>query len=113
MNMHSKVKAQPETIVTPTPKDHKITPRDRRFGREAGHQPGRWWLGDDPIATSFYNALSLTFPRGEAFFVESVKAFRDMTPEKLQQEIRAFVQQEVIHSRRTCGAKPTGGTKRI
>lgn len=102
MNMHSEVKAQPETpetIATPTPDNHRITPRDRRFGRDAGHQPGRWWLGNDPVATSFYNALSLTFPRGEAFFVESVKAFRDMTPEKLQQEIRAFIQQEVIHSR--------------
>lgn len=99
MNMHSSLQAQPETIDTPTPKDHQITPRDRRFGRDPDHQPDRWWLNDDPVATAFYNALSLTFPRGEAFFIESVKAFRDITPEKLQKEIRAFVKQEIIHTR--------------
>lgn len=99
MNKHGSVQAEPEIIDTPTPDDHVITPRDRRFGRDADHQPGRWWLNDDPVATAFYNSLSLTFPRGEAFFIESVKAFRDVTPEKLQKEIRAFVKQEIIHTR--------------
>jgi uncharacterized protein len=80
-----------------TPADLTITPRDRRFGRNS--KQDRWWLGGDPIATAFYNALSITFPRGEAFFIESVKAFRDGAPEKLAHEIRAFVQQEVMHSR--------------
>lgn len=80
-----------------TPQDLTITPRDRRFGR--GEVQKRWWLGGDPIATAFYNALSITFPRGEAFFIESVKAFREGTPEKLDREIKAFVQQEVMHSR--------------
>ena len=98
MNMQSNVKVQPETIKTPTPADHGFEPRDRRFGRNMV-QNRKYWLNDDPIATSFYNALSLTFPRGEAFFVESVKEFRDCTPPKLQKEIRAFIQQEVIHSR--------------
>jgi uncharacterized protein len=99
MNKLGSVQAEPETIDTPTPKDHVITPRDRRFGRDADHQPDRWWLNGDPVATAFYNALSLTFPRGEAFFIESVKSFRDATPEKLQKEIRAFVKQEIIHTR--------------
>ncbi|VAV89197.1 FF domain protein [hydrothermal vent metagenome] len=99
MNMHSPVQDKLKTIDTPTPKGHKITPRDRRFGRDKGHNPDRWWLNNDPVATAFYNALSLTFPRGEAFFIESVKAFRDVTPEKLQSEIRAFVKQEVMHTR--------------
>ncbi len=97
MNIHSPLPG--ETIDTPTPKDHSFEPRDRRFGRDREKQLNRYWHGGDPIATSFYNALSLTFPRGEAFFVESVKEFRDCTPAKLQREIRAFIQQEVIHSR--------------
>lgn len=80
-----------------TPADLTITPRDRRFGRNS--RQDRWWLGGDPIATAFYNALSITFPRGEAFFIESVKAFRDGAPEKLAREIRAFVQQEIMHTR--------------
>ena len=99
MNMLRSVNAEPETIQTPTPVDHEITPRDRRFGREESYDPAKYWQNGDPVATAFYNCLSLTFPRGEAFFIESVKAFRDHTPEKLQNEIRAFVKQEVIHSR--------------
>ncbi len=80
-----------------TPADLVIRPRDRRFGR--GDTLGRWWLGGDPVATAFYNALSVTFPKGEAFFVESVRAFRDGTPPRLAGEIAAFTKQEVLHSR--------------
>jgi predicted metal-dependent hydrolase len=80
--------------ILPTP---AIRPRDQRFGR--GTTQARWWLGNDAYATAFYNALSITFPRGEAFFVESVRAFRDDTPPKLQSEINAFIKQEVNHSR--------------
>lgn len=80
-----------------TPADLTITPRDRRFGR--GLAANRWWVANDPIATAFYNALSATFPRGEAFFVESVRAFREGADDKLAQEIRAFTTQEVMHSR--------------
>lgn len=80
-----------------TPTDLTITPRDRRFGR--GSKPDRWWIGGDPVATAFYNGLSATFPKGEGFFVESVRKFRDGTSPKLEAEIRAFVTQEVMHSR--------------
>jgi len=80
-----------------TPQDLTITPRDRRFGR--GMRQDRWWMGGDPVATAFYNALSATFPKGEAFFVESVRQFRDDAPPRLAAEIRAFVSQEVMHSR--------------
>jgi uncharacterized protein len=80
-----------------TPSDLTITPRDRRFGR--GSQTERWWNGGDPVATALYNALSATFPKGEAFFVESVHKFREGADPKLAAEIKAFVTQEVIHSR--------------
>jgi hypothetical protein len=80
-----------------TPSDLTITPRDRRFGR--GQAASRWWVGDDPVATAFYNALSATFPKGEAFFVESVRAFREGAEPKLALEIKAFTTQEVMHSR--------------
>jgi predicted metal-dependent hydrolase len=83
--------------LAPTPIDLTITPRDRKFARDP--KPGRWWHGGDPVATAVYNALSATFPEGEAFFVESVRKFRDGTPPKLAAEIRAFTTQEAIHSR--------------
>jgi predicted metal-dependent hydrolase len=81
----------------PTPGDLSITPRDRRFGREAATP--RLWHGGRVEATAIYNALSTTFPVGEAFFVESVRAFREGAPARLAEEIRAFTTQEAIHSR--------------
>jgi len=85
------------TTTLPTPADLSITPRDRRFGREAAAP--RLWHGGRVEATAIYNALSTTFPAGEAFFVESVRAFREGTPPKLAEEIKAFTTQEAIHSR--------------
>jgi uncharacterized protein len=84
-------------MTAPTPDDLSITVRDLRFGRDA--PPRRWWLNDDPVASCWFTALSLTFPRGEAFFIESVKANREGAPPQLEAEIRAFIRQEVNHSR--------------
>lgn len=81
----------------PTPADLTITVRDQRFGRDK--KPGRWWLNNDPVATAWHNALSATFPRGEAFFIEAVKAYREGASPKLEAEIRAFVKQEINHTR--------------
>ncbi len=86
-----------EPAGKPAPADHAITVRDLRFGR--GHTPQRWWLGGDPVATAWHNALSGTFPRGEAFFIESVKAHREGVPPRLEAEIRAFIRQEINHTR--------------
>ncbi len=80
-----------------TPQDLVITVRDLRFGR--GQKQPRWWLGGDPVATAWHNALSATFPRGEAFFIAAVKAFREGTPAKLDAQIGSFIKQEVNHSR--------------
>ncbi|MDF0489846.1 metal-dependent hydrolase [Sphingomonas sp. H39-1-10] len=80
-----------------TPTDLTITPRDLRFGR--GVRRARWWMNNDPIATAFYNALSVTFPKGEGFFIDSVRAFRAGTPSRLNAEINAFIKQEVMHTR--------------
>src|SRR5438094_2915116 len=81
----------------PTPADLSITPRDRRFGRDAATP--RLWHGGRVEATAIYNALSATFPIGETYFVESVRAFREGAPAKLAEEIKGFTTQEAIHSR--------------
>jgi predicted metal-dependent hydrolase len=86
--------------LSPPVRDGKRPPivvRDRRFGR--GQPPGRWWLDGDPVASAWFNALSATFPRGETLFVDAVKAFREGAPPQLESEIRAFVKQEVNHTR--------------
>ena len=83
--------------ISPTPADLTITPRDRRFGRDEATP--RWWHGGNPYASALYNALSATFPLGEAFFVESVRKYRDGADERLAADIRNFTTQEVVHSR--------------
>jgi uncharacterized protein len=83
--------------MLPTPADLSITPRDRRFGRDTAL--ARLWHGGSIEATAIYNALSTTFPKGETYFVESVRAFRDGAPPKLAEEIKGFTTQEAIHSR--------------
>ncbi|UOR10021.1 metal-dependent hydrolase [Qipengyuania flava] len=80
----------------PTPDDLTITVRDERFNR--GTNPRRWWAGE-AFGTAWHNALSATFPRGEAFFIEAVKAHREGADAKLDAEIRAFVRQEINHTR--------------
>ena len=80
----------------PTPANLTITVRDERFNR--GTAPRRWWAGE-PFGTAWHNALSATFPRGEAFFIEAVKAHRDGADPRLEAEIRAFVKQEINHTR--------------
>ncbi|MFN5779329.1 MAG: metal-dependent hydrolase [Novosphingobium sp.] len=102
MNAPTKFSLDVEPAATmskagPTPADLTITVRDQRFGRQ--NKPGRWWLNNDPIATGWHNALSATFPRGEAFFIEAVKAHREGAGPKLEAEIRAFVKQEINHTR--------------
>ena len=82
--------------AAPTPADLTITVRDERFNR--GTNPRRWWAGE-PFGTAWHNALSATFPRGEAFFIEAVKAHREGAQPKLDAEIRAFVKQEINHTR--------------
>jgi predicted metal-dependent hydrolase len=85
------------SVASVTPADLTITVRDLRFGRD--EQTARWWHNGDPFATALYNALSATFPKGEAFFIESVRRYMDDVTDAQRDEIRAFTTQEVIHSR--------------
>lgn len=82
---------------TQTPVDLAIHPRDIAFGRAS--PPPRWWLGGDPIATAFFNALSASFPQGERFFMDAVRRYRSAADPGLGEQIRAFLAQEAVHSR--------------
>lgn len=97
--MNAPAKFDDGPIAHPAREAATITPRDLRFGRDPSHVQARWWLNGDPYATALYNALSVTFPKGEAFFIESVKAHRDGASTQLAEEIKAFTAQEVMHSR--------------
>lgn len=80
------------------PEGMDLEVRNIRF--DLSEQLSKDWLDNDPFKTAFFNALSMTFPAGEGFFIESVKLFRDeITDPKLKQEISDFIGQEGIHSR--------------
>jgi predicted metal-dependent hydrolase len=58
------------------------------------------WCHTDPYGTTFLNALSLLFPEGERFFVDSVKQARDrVTSPELQRQITGFIGQEAMHGK--------------
>lgn len=64
----------------------------------------RHWHGGDAFRTQFFNALSMSFPVGEQFFIDSV---RDATPllgnphgplaTRFQALLRGFIGQEATH----------------
>ncbi|RJY08015.1 metal-dependent hydrolase [Aurantiacibacter aquimixticola] len=71
-----------------------LTVRNLRFARDVRRERGL-----DPVASAWFAALSASFPRGEAMFIDAVKLHRDGVSEPLASEIRDFVKQEVNHSR--------------
>jgi len=73
--------------------------RDRRFAWESIED--RFWHGAGPAVSVFFDNLSIFFPHGERFFMQSMKAFKDRAPEgsDLAAEVRAFLAQEAYHGR--------------
>lgn len=54
-----------------------------------------YWNDGDPVLTRFFDALSVHFPDGERFFIQSVRNYQDqVTDPKLKEEIRRFFRQE-------------------
>tara|TARA_B100000929_G_scaffold255967_1_gene217942 strand:- start:108 stop:1007 length:900 start_codon:yes stop_codon:yes gene_type:complete len=75
------------------------TIKRRTFRYDRDQTPMRHWLGGDPVATSFFNSLSVVFPKGEAFFIECIRPWQRRAGEKLDVEIREFIRQEALHGR--------------
>ena len=76
---------------------HHIVPREKLDFGLAGDIP-RYWFGEDPFKTRFFDAMSTIFPEGERFFISCVRDFRDqVTDPQLRHEIRDFIRQEGQH----------------
>jgi len=61
------------------------------------------WNGGDAFTSAFMNALSLSFPAGEQFFLDSVrdglKQLTDAQQAMFKQEVKGFIGQEATHRR--------------
>jgi predicted metal-dependent hydrolase len=58
----------------------------------------RHWIAGDAFRTQLFNALSMTFPLGEQFFIDSVRACAGAVADPgLRAAVRAFIGQEAAH----------------
>ena len=76
---------------------HTITPRKAPDLGLEGDIP-RFWLGGDPFKTRYIDAMALTFPDGERYFIQCVRAYRDQVKDPvLAQQVKDFIYQEGQH----------------
>ena len=63
----------------------------------------RHWHGGDAFRTAYFNALSMSFPVGEQFFIDAVRnGFKALPADqqaRFQAEVQGFVGQEATHRR--------------
>jgi hypothetical protein len=63
----------------------------------------RHWCAGDAFRTALFNALSMSFPVGEQFFIDAVrnghKALPPAQQERWQKEVQGFIGQEATHRR--------------
>jgi predicted metal-dependent hydrolase len=77
----------------------EIIRRDVSFAFDPATAP-RDWVANDPFQSTFLGALSLLFPEGERFFVESVKQQQGKLEDPvLRRAVAGFIGQEAMHGR--------------
>lgn len=81
-----------------TPSDVSVQPRNREY--DIARSLAGDWFGNHAFKTAWFNAMSITFPIGEKFFIDSVRHFAgQITDQKLTEDIRGFCGQEGFHRR--------------
>ena len=79
-----------------SPDDLEFGPRHKSFDIEGALASD--WHGDSAFVTAWFNAMSLLFPLGEKFFIDTVVHFIDEIDDpRLREEIAAFRAQESTH----------------
>ncbi|MDA8233064.1 MAG: metal-dependent hydrolase [Magnetospirillum sp.] len=75
-----------------------LTVRSPNIDVAAMDMPLRW-LGGDAFRTQVFNALSLSFPIGERYFIDAVRAALPLIGDaELAEDVRRFIGQEATHS---------------
>lgn len=81
-----------------TPVDVAIEPRDREY--DLASSLATDWFDNHAFKTAWFNAMSITFPVGEKFFIDSVRHFAEQIEDpKLSADISGFCGQEGYHRR--------------
>jgi predicted metal-dependent hydrolase len=90
--------ATPPVTQSTTPPGVQIKPRNRSHNIATALSGN--WLDDNGFLTAFFNGMSITFPVGEKFFIDSVRHYADqITDPTLKEEIKGFCGQEGFHRR--------------
>lgn len=77
-----------------------VVVQPRRFAFRDLESIPQYWFAGNPIITHIENAFSILIPPGERFFIHSVRSCADRAGDAEERDlIRAFVQQEGLHSR--------------
>jgi hypothetical protein len=87
----TKTQLAPEPMLIPTKRNLHFALDGERIAD---------WYGGNRHLSHFLNTLSIFFPEGERFFIQSVRQFRrpDM-PVELTAAVNAFIAQESLHGR--------------
>lgn len=92
----------PTSVSTPpiNPSEFDRSVQTRRIA--VGHEGplSRHFVEGDLLQSHILAVLSATFPKGEQFFVDSVRSFRDeITDDDLRRQVAGFIGQETMHGR--------------
>lgn len=98
-------------VVVPSRKDRKRGVQATRLPEDASIDVRKmdlsgiddspiYFFDNDPASSHFFHMMSLLFPEGERFFIESVRNFRDKVKDPvLMKQVKAFTSQEILHSK--------------
>lgn len=85
-------------MASTTPAGLQIRPRRMDF--DLPNPLPHHWHSDDAFKSHLFDAMSVLFPDGERFFIDSVRYFRDRIEDPvLKEQISGFIGQEGHHSR--------------
>lgn len=86
------------SAATRVPRGGPIRPRHPTFDLEEALAGD--WNGGSAFRSAFFNAMSLSFPSGERFFIDAVREHEEEVRDPaLREAVRGFIGQEAVHRR--------------
>ena len=84
-----------DRLATASERETKI----ETSGFEFGSAIPKHWAANNPVITSFFNAVSSVIPEGEKFFIHSIRYYeKSITDPELLDAVKLFIHQEDCHS---------------